>query len=107
MKDSPFENIESAHEYVGLLLDEVTEAQDQVREHIESLSEPGARQLEAFQLVAYKLSRLDQYLKSSRVILNDLRSLRMLLFEERERVRLAPDAMVRIVENTEISGSAG
>jgi hypothetical protein len=88
MRESPFENIESAHEYVGLLLDEVTDAQDQVREHMESRSDHGPRQLEALQLVAYKLSRLDQYLKSSRLILNDLRSLRMLLFEERERVRL-------------------
>jgi hypothetical protein len=84
MRDNPFENIESAHQYLGLLRDAVNDAEGQVQEDIASLGDDGSRRLKALQLVAYKLSRLDRYLKSSRLTLNDLRSLRKLLFEERE-----------------------
>lgn len=91
MKHNPFESIESAHEYVGLLRDAVNEAQSAINEDIESLGNNGARRLQALQLVTYKLSRLDQHLKSTRLIMNDLRSLRKLLLDERESVAARRD----------------
>jgi hypothetical protein len=39
-------------------------------------------------IVAYKLEKLAQHMKQSQRILNDLRSLRRLLFEERRRPAL-------------------
>ena len=94
MEDGPFENIESAHQYLGLLRDAVTDAQGHIDEDIASAGDHGARRLEALQLVAYKLSQLDHHLKSSRLILKDLRSLRRLLLEAREGVVERQDARV-------------
>jgi hypothetical protein len=39
--------------------------------------------LEAVRLALYKLEKLEQHIKASRRLLNDLRTLRRLLFEER------------------------
>jgi hypothetical protein len=84
MIDNPFDNIENAHKYLSLLGDAVAEAQCQVREDIEGLGSARSRRKEALKLVAFKLSRLNQNLGSSRFILNDLRMLRRLLLGERE-----------------------
>ncbi len=41
------------------------------------------RRLQALQIVQFKLDKLEQHLKTSSRLLNDLRSLRRLLLEER------------------------
>ena len=84
MTENPFDNIESAHRYLTLLGEAVTEARGHVGEDLEILGAAGSRRKEALTLVAYKLSRLQQHLESSRFILNDLRMLRRLLLGERE-----------------------
>jgi hypothetical protein len=80
MPETPFDNVEAAHEYVGLLLDTVRQARAEVAHDLEQAQAEGAaRQVEALQLVAFKLDRLEAHLGSSRHLLNDLRRLRTLL----------------------------
>jgi hypothetical protein len=82
---TPFDNIESSHEYVSLLAKAVEEALAEVEADItlaSSQSEAGRRK-EALQLVHFHLSKLSGHMTSSRRILNDLRTLRRLLLEER------------------------
>ena len=82
--ETPFDNIESSHEYVTLLAEAVATTLREVDNDIADATAAGAaRRVEALQLVAFKLNRLEANMASSRLILNDLRSLRRLLLEER------------------------
>jgi hypothetical protein len=83
MPETPFDNVETAHEYVSLLAETVRQARDEVAHDVEQAQAEGAgRQVEALQLVAWKLERLEAHLVSSRHLLNDLRRLRRLLLGE-------------------------
>ncbi len=84
-QEGAFENIESAHEYVGLLLDAVDEAEMTIGQEIETPSEMARdRHLDALRLIDYKLKTLERHLSQSRRLLTDLRSLRRYLFDERK-----------------------
>ncbi len=85
---TPFDSIESAHDYVRLLAEALREAKQEIEEDITAAKPKTERHLEALRLVQYKLDRLDQHLRNSSRVLNDLRSLRRLLLEE--RFELAP-----------------
>jgi hypothetical protein len=81
----PFENIESAHEYVGLLMDAVTEATQTIAQEVNTPSEMAReRHLDALRLIDYKLKTLERHLTVSRRLLTDLRTLRRYLFDERK-----------------------
>lgn len=81
---TPFDNIESSHEYVSLLAKAVEEAVAEVDADIALASDTEAgRRKEALQLVRFHLNKLSGHMTSSRRILNDLRTLRRLLLEER------------------------
>ena len=87
--ETPFDNIESSHEYVTLLAEAVATTLREVDNDIADATAAGAaRRVEALQLVAFKLNRLEANMASSRLILNDLRSLRRLLLEERTLVKV-------------------
>ena len=80
MTKTPFDNVDGAHEYIGLLLEALRQARAEVGQDLErAQGEGAARQVEALQLVAWKLERLDAQLLASRHLLNDLRRLRRLL----------------------------
>jgi hypothetical protein len=82
--DTPFDSIESAHEYVTLLTQQVEEVTASLAEDLELASREGeARHLDALRLVDLKLRQLGDHLTRSRRILNDLRALRRLLLTER------------------------
>jgi hypothetical protein len=82
--ETPFDNIESSHEYVALLAEAVEEARREVDSEVALAEDQEAeRRKEALLLVAFNLSKLEVHIKSSRRILNDLRSLRRLLMAER------------------------
>lgn len=82
--EAPFDNIESAHEYVRLLAEAVAVALAEVEADIASAGSGIAeRRKEALHLVVFKLNKLASHMTASRRVLNDLRSLRRLLFEER------------------------
>jgi hypothetical protein len=83
--ETPFDNIESALEYVNQLLEATREAQDQIEKEILRAASPQlARRKQALQLVNYKLDKLSSHITASRRILNDLRTLRRLLLEDRK-----------------------
>jgi hypothetical protein len=82
--DTPFDNIESSHQYVSLLYDAIEEARREVDEEIAFSTDGDAeRRKEALQIVAYNLAKLSLHMKTSGRLLNDLRSLRRLLLAER------------------------
>jgi hypothetical protein len=82
---SLFDTIESSHQYVQLLADVVSEVRKDLEN--EARSEPGAqfpRRFDAIRLALYNLDKLHFHMKVASRILNDLRSLRRLLLEERQ-----------------------
>jgi hypothetical protein len=82
-RETPFDNIESAQQFVELLAEAIEEARREVEA---DLANPGAqpeRQVQALQFVSYKLAKLSTHIGSSYRILNDLRTLRRLLLGER------------------------
>jgi hypothetical protein len=81
--DSPFASIESAQEFLGLLLEVVDDAKQATNNDLQVEAEAESRRKDALRLVLYKLDKLEQHLGSSRRLLNDLRTLRRLLLDER------------------------
>jgi hypothetical protein len=84
--EAPFDSIENAKYYVRLLQETVADARQEIAADLAAASEAQSdRRLEALRVIHYKLEKLEQHLHSSSRTLNDLRSLRRLLFEERTR----------------------
>jgi len=82
--ETPFDTVENAQEYVRLLLEAVMEAKHDIESDVSTAVETQLeRREQALRLVRYKLEKLEQHLKASGRALNDLRSLRRLLLEER------------------------
>jgi hypothetical protein len=85
---TPFDSIEGAYEYVGLLAAAIAEAEASIQEDLALAREESAsRRADALRVVAFKLQKLRLHITSSRRILNDLRSLRRLLLSERRMGR--------------------
>ncbi len=80
--ETPFDSIEGAHEYIKLLSQAVQEAKETVQADLNGGAD--AKQLEALRVVFYNLEKLAQHLKAGSRILNDLRTLRRLLMQERQ-----------------------
>lgn len=87
--ETPFENVESAQEFVSLLAEAIEEARRDIEAEITG-PQP-ERRLQALQLVAYNLAKLSLHIGTSRRILNDLRSMRRLLLQERGLEKQAAD----------------
>ena len=86
MPETPFDNIESAQEFVTLLANAVEEAIASIEEDCAAaVSEKAARREQALRMVAFKLAKLNGHLQESHRILNDLRTLRRLLLAERRK----------------------
>jgi hypothetical protein len=84
--ETPFDNIEGAHEYLVLLGEAIDEARNNAESDISSIANAKSpRHLDALRLVSYKLEKLEKHIKVSRRLLNDLRSLRRLLLDERAK----------------------
>jgi len=81
-----FDTIESAQEFLALLREAVEEAKETSEADILELGLQERRQLDAVRLVLFKLNTLEQHLKVSARVLNDLRTLRRLLLEERSEL---------------------
>jgi formiminotetrahydrofolate cyclodeaminase len=82
--ETPFDSVENAHEYVRLLLEAIADANQDIAADITAATAAGSeRRLEALRLVQYKLEKLEQHLEASSRVLNDLRTLRRLLLDER------------------------
>ena len=82
--ETPFDSIEGAQEYLALLAQALTEAKESTEADVAADPDAKApRRLEALRLTLYKLDKLEQHIKMSRRLLNDLRTLRRLLLDER------------------------
>jgi hypothetical protein len=81
--ETPFHEIESALEYIKLLLETAQEAKGQVEGDLLRATEPEfERRRQGLQLVIHKLTQLTSHLSASRRILGDLRMLRRVLTSE-------------------------
>ena len=99
--ETTFGSIEGAAEYLGLLLESVNEAREDLEAETAVASAAGAeRRQQAIQLATYKLSQLKQHLTTSHRLLNDLRTIRRLLFAERQSATAtSPGQLVTTAEN--------
>jgi hypothetical protein len=79
--ETPFENIESSQQFVELLCEVIEEARREVETEV-TRAQP-ERRMQALQLVSYNLAKLSLHMGTCRRILNDLRTLRRLLYQER------------------------
>ena len=82
---SRFDSIEEAQEYIGLLREVVEEARSFIGEElVQAVSSVATtRRADALRLADFKLASLRDQLTVSRRLLNDLRSLRRMLYGER------------------------
>ena len=100
----PFESIENAQQYIRLLAEVVAEAKCDIDEEIAlSVERMSPRRLEALRLVEYNLEKLQRYLAFSGRTLNDLRSLRRLLHQERKATNVAEQAQTSSLSMTNSS----
>jgi len=78
---SPFDTLESAYGFIGLLREAVDEEAAAILDEITlAQTTPGAeRRLDALRLVDHKLNGLRKHVLASHVLLNDLRMLKRLL----------------------------
>ena len=82
--ETPFDSIENAQQYIRLLLEAVAEAKRDIDDAIiQATDQMLQRRLQALRVVEYNLEKLQRHLSASSRTLNDLRSLRRLLLEER------------------------
>jgi len=90
---TPFDSVENAHQYVRLLVEAIAEAKGEIAADLSVAAQAKLdRRVQALQIVQFKLDKLEQHLQSSSRLLNDLRTLRRLLLEERtEPSQAAPN----------------
>ncbi|HVN21740.1 MAG TPA: hypothetical protein VMU05_23340 [Dongiaceae bacterium] len=83
--DDPFGTLESAHDFVKLLTAAVSDAKHELQTDVdrESANPDLSRRIDALRMALYNVEKLQMHLSRSSRILNDLRTLRRLLFEER------------------------
>jgi hypothetical protein len=87
---SRFESIEEAQEYLRLLREVVDETRTFIGAEIDEAAAE-RRRADALRLVDYKLTHLCDHLRASSRLLNDLRTLRRVLYGERDsQVSLSP-----------------
>jgi hypothetical protein len=83
MDSLPFETIESAQQFVNLLIEAIEDSRKDVEADIaETRVNDNSRCRDALLLVAHQLNMLSSHLAKSSHILNDLRSLERLLYRE-------------------------
>jgi hypothetical protein len=92
--EEPFESIESAYDFFRLLSEAVADAKRDIEVLIQAQTQgessaKSSRNLDALRVVHYSVEKLESHTNCSRRILNDLRLLRRLLFEERAASKAA------------------
>ncbi len=90
---TPFDSVENAHEYVRLLVEAIAEAKGEIEADLAAaVAAKSERRVQALRIVQFKLNKLEQHLTTSSRLLNDLRTLRRLLLDERpEPTASSPD----------------
>jgi|SRR5579872_646135 hypothetical protein len=88
LMQNEFESLESAHDFVVLLAESVAEAKRELEADVQREPDLSRRQ-DALRIALYSLRKLELHVSRTSRILNDLRSLRRLLFEERQEASRA------------------
>ena len=92
--DGPFDTIESAHDFMTVLAATAVDAIGELgRERTRAVRDGNLRRAQAIDLALYKLKSLNCYVYKGRRALNDLRTLRRLILNERETRESALAAM--------------
>ena len=82
--ETPFDTIESAHEFMTMLASTAVEAIGELgRDRERALRDGDLRRAQAIDLALFKLKTLNCYVFKGRRALNDLRTLRRLILNER------------------------
>jgi len=82
--ETPFDSIENAQDYIKLLVSAVDEAKADIDSQVTvATNQISHRRVQALRIVLYNLEKLRKHLTLSGRTLNDLRSLRRILLEER------------------------
>ena len=85
---TPYDSVENTQEYFGLLFQTLLEVKGEIEGDITAAAEAkSSRRLEALRLVLFKLQKLEEHVKTSSRLLNDLRMLRRLLLQERVKTK--------------------
>ncbi len=88
--DIPFDSLENAQQYIRLLTETVAETKRDINHEVTlATGQMSDRRLQALRVVEYNLDKLERYLSVSGRTLNDLRSLRRLLYGERSATNAA------------------
>ncbi len=101
--ENPFHSIESAHEFMTLLVATIKEAKQELEADIEREDKLNpSRRLDALRVALYNLKKLELDINRSRRLLNDLRTLRRLLLDERTSAP-APSKSSEIVHSEAVA----
>jgi hypothetical protein len=83
-----FESLGSAHTFVALLIESVAEAKQEFERDVQRESAT-SRRTDALRMALYNLEKLEIHVNRTSRLLNDLRTLRRLLFAERSIAQVA------------------
>ena len=84
---TPFDSVENTQEYFRFLSETLQEVKREIDRDIAAAADQKAsRRVEALRLVLFKLQKLEEHVTASSRLLNDLRTLRRLLLQERVKV---------------------
>ena len=93
--EQPFESIESAHDFMNVLAQTiVTAMQDLHHDHQIAVKDGQERRARAIELALFKAKTLNSYVHKSRRTLNDLRTIRRLILNE----RMSPEQVAASVQ---------
>lgn len=86
--ETPFDSIENAQQYIKLLVETVAEAKRDIDDQVTAATDQMShRRVQALRMVQFNLEKLERHLTLSSRTLNDLRTLRRLLLEERQTAK--------------------
>ena len=94
--EKPFESIESAYEFMNVLAHTLLETVKELHGDYQiALRDGQSRRARAIELALYKTKMLNCYVYKSRRTLNDLRTIRRLILNE----RMTPEAIMASMQN--------
>ena len=80
-----FDSIESAQDFMKVLADTILDSmKDLSADQQEAVQVGEPRRAQAIELAIFKLKTLNRYIYKSRIVLNDLRTVRRLILNERQ-----------------------
>jgi hypothetical protein len=93
--EQSFDSIESAYEFMNVLAETIEEVMEDLRRDREIAVQEGQdRRARAIELAIFKTKMLNGYVTKGRRTLNDLRTIRRLILNE----RVSPEAMISMVQ---------